>query len=212
MRKALYVALFFAFCAPLAHAQDIQRGEFGGGYSANWVDTQGAFSTNTNSDNRDRFDGFYVNGGYNFSRFLGVQAEVSHTRKTVDFQNFIFQPVRLEGRLTQGLVGIKVQDNSSETVVRPFARALVGVGHATADLTTTTSSTTFVNTHDDDNGFAAVLGGGIGIRVARHVDFVASADYNPIRLSDNSTVGTGSDWTHNFRAGVGINFRFGGSK
>jgi hypothetical protein len=212
MRKALYVALFFVFCAPLAHAQDIQRGEFGGGYSANWVDTQGAFSTNANSDSRDRFDGFYVNGAYNFSRYLGVQGEVSHARKTVDFQNFVFQPVRLEGRLTQGLVGIKLQDNSKDMVVRPFARALVGVGHASGDVTTTTSSTTFVNSHDDDNGFAAVLGGGLSVRVARHVDFVASADYNPIRLTDNSTLGTGSNWTQNFRAGVGVNFRFGGNK
>ncbi|MDT7605395.1 MAG: hypothetical protein QOF61_3392, partial [Acidobacteriota bacterium] len=158
MRKALYVALFFVFCAPLAHAQDIQRGEFGGGYSANWVDTQGAFSADPNSNSRDLFHGFYVNGAYNFTRYVGVQAEVSHNRKKTDFQNLIFQPVHLDGRLTQGLVGIKLQDNSTDTKVRPFARALIGVGHASADLRVNTSPTTVVNTSDRQNGFASVFG------------------------------------------------------
>jgi hypothetical protein len=210
MRKALFVALFFVFCVPLALAQDFKRGEIGGGYSGNWVDTQGAFSTDPNSDNRDLFHGFYVNGGYNFSRYIGVQVEVAHNRKTTDFSNTVFQPVHLEGKLTQGLVGVKFQDNAVDTKVRPFARGLIGVGHATANLRVTTSGTTFVDSSEDDNGFAAVLGGGIAFRLGPHADFVTSADYNPIRFSDNSAVGTGSEWTHNFRVGLGVNFRFGG--
>jgi hypothetical protein len=207
MRKALFVALFFVFGASLANAQDIQRGEFGGGYSANWVDSQGAFSTDPNANGRDLFHGFYVNGGYDFSRYLGVQAEVSHNRKTTDFTSTTGLASRLEGRLTQGEVGIKVQDNSTDAAVRPFARALIGVGHASGNFTVGT-----VNGSETDNGFAGIFGGGLGIRIAKHADFVASADWNPIRLTDNSTLGTGSNWTHNFRAGLGINFRFGGSK
>jgi hypothetical protein len=210
MRKALFAALFLVFSAPLALSQDFKRGEIGGGYSANWVDTQGAFSTNSSSDSRDLFHGFYVNGAYDFSRYVALQGEVSHNRKTKDFTNLISQPARLEGRLTQGLVGVKFQDNATDTKVRPFARALVGVGHASGDSTVTTSPTTTVVTRDDDNGFAAVLGGGLAFRISRHAEFVTSADYNPIRLTDNSTLGTGSDWTHNFRVGVGVNFRFGG--
>jgi hypothetical protein len=208
MRKALIAVLFLAFSAPLALAQDYKRGEFGVGYSAAAVDTQGAFSTNPNDDSRDWFHGFYVNGGYNFSRYVGVQAEVSHHRKSVDFTNLIFQPARLEGRLTQGLVGVKFQDNATDTKVRPFVRALVGLGHASGEVTVITSGTTTTNTSDDDNGFAAVLGGGVAFRVSRHADIVGSADYNPIRLGDNSTLVSSNEFTHNFRLGVGVNFRF----
>jgi hypothetical protein len=207
MRKALFAVLFLAFSAPLALSQDFKRGEFGGGYSTAAVDTQGAFNTNPNDDSRDWFHGFYVNGGYNFSRYVGVQAEVSHHRKSVDFTNLIFQPARLEGRLTQGLIGVKFQDNATDTKVRPFVRALVGVGHASDEVTINTSSTTTTNTSDDDNGFAAVLGGGVAFRVSRHADIVGSADYNPIRL-DGSAVGGNKEFTHNFRLGVGVNFRF----
>jgi hypothetical protein len=212
MRKTLFVALFLICCAPLAHAQDIKRGEFGGGYSANWVDSQGAFSSDPNSSSRDLFNGFYVNGSYNFSRYIGVQGEVAHNRKTINFTNSIFEPVSLEGRLTQGLVGVKFQDNATDVKVRPFARGLVGIGHVSGQGTTTTSPTTTVNFNNSDNGFAAVLGGGVGVRLSRSAEFVASADYNPIRLNDNTTLGSGSNWTSNFRVGLGINFRFGKSK
>ncbi|MFL6229598.1 MAG: outer membrane beta-barrel protein [Pyrinomonadaceae bacterium] len=211
MRKALYIALFFVFCAPLAHAQDYQRGEIGAGYSANWVDTQGAFSTNNNDNSRDLFHGFYVNGGGNFSRYWGIQAEVSHNRKTTDFTSTTGLPSQLRGQLTQFVAGVKLQDNSADTKVRPFARALFGVAHASGDFNvgTTTGS-------DSDNGFAAVIGGGVAFRLNHSVDFVTSADWNPNHFSNNGTgiggVGgnTGSGWDHNFRAGLGLNFRFGG--
>jgi hypothetical protein len=204
MRKALLAVLFLAFSAPLALAQgEYKRGEFGVGYSAAAVDSEGAFSTSPTDDSRDWFHGFYVNGGYNFTRYAGVQAEVSHHRKTTDFTSLTGLSSQLEGRLTQGLIGIKVQDNATDTKVRPFARALIGVGHASGEVRvgTTTGS-------DDDTGFAAVLGGGLAFRVSRHADIVTSADYNPIRLSDNSSLANNSEFTHNFRLGVGVNFRF----
>jgi hypothetical protein len=206
MRKALFAVLFLAFSAPLALAQtEYKRGEFGVGYSANFVDSQGAFSTSPTADDRDTFHGFYVNGGYNFTRYVGVQAEVSHHRKTTDFTSVTGLASNLEGRLTQGLFGVKVQDNATETRVRPFARALVGVGKASGEFTigTTTSS-------DDDTGFAGAFGGGLAFRLGPHADLTTSADWNPIHLSDNTTVGGGSsEWTHNFRLGVGVTFRFG---
>jgi hypothetical protein len=206
------MALFILACAPLAFSQDYKRGEFGGGYSANWVDSQGTFSTNPNDNGHDLFNGFYVNGGYNFSRYAGIQAEVAHNRRTTDFQNNIFEPVHLEGQLTQGLIGVKFQDNADDVTVRPFARGLVGVGRASAKATinTQTQSGTIITTSNDDTGFAAVLGGGVAFRVSKHAEVVGSADYNPIHLSDNATVGTGNAWTNNFRVGVGVNFRFGG--
>jgi hypothetical protein len=207
MRKALFIALFLACTAPLALSQDFKRGEIGAGYSGNWVDSQGAFSTDPNANGRDLFNGFYVNGGGNFSRYLGIQAEVAHNRKTTDFTSVTGLPSSLRGRLTQGLIGIKVQDNAVDTKVRPFARALVGVGHASGDFTIGS-----VSGNDSNTGFAGVFGGGIAFRINRSADFVTSADWNPINLKDNSTLGTGSNWTQNFRVGVGVNFRFGSKK
>ncbi|MDT7542680.1 MAG: hypothetical protein QOE33_2584 [Acidobacteriota bacterium] len=204
MRKALFMALFIVACAPLAFSQDYKRGEIGGGYSANWVDSQGAFSTDPNANGRDLFNGFYVNGGGNFSRYLGIQAEVSHNRKSTDFTSVTGLPSQLRGRLTQFEAGIKVQDNAVDTKVRPFARALVGVGHSSGDFTVGT-----VSGSDSENGFAGIFGGGVGFRVNRSVDFVTSADFNPIRMKDNTTLTGGSNWMKNFRVGVGINFRFG---
>lgn len=209
MRKALFVALFIACCAPLALSQDYKKGEIGGGYSANWVDTQGAFSTDPNNNSRDLFNGFYVNGGGNFSRYLGVQAEVSHNRKTTNFTSTTGFASQLRGRLTQFDAGIKIQDNAVDTKIRPFARALIGVAHESADFTvgTTTGS-------DSANGFSGVFGGGVGFRLNRKADFVAGADWNPVHSGNNNSgiagIGSnGSNWDQNFRVSLGINFRFG---
>lgn len=203
MRKALFAVLFLAFSAPLTLSQEYKRGEFGVGYSANFVDSEGAFSTSATDDGRDTFHGFYVNGGGNFSRYLGIQGEVAHYRKSTDFTSVAGLQSRLEGRITEGLIGIKVQDNAMETKVRPFARALIGAGHVSGDFTIGTTSTS-----DNDTGLAAVLGGGIAFRVSRHADIVGSADYNPIRLDNNTGIGSSKEFEHNFRVGVGLNFRF----
>lgn len=201
MRKALFAALFMAVTATAAFAQDAdyKRGEFGIGYSNNRVDSQGAFDPTSVSDDREGFHGFYVNGGYNFHKFVGVQAEFSHHRKETEF-TVAGAAAELKGRLNQGLFGIKAQDNRTETKVRPFARALIGIGQAKGEFRSAT-----VISNDDDTGLAAVLGGGIAFRINDSLDFTTSADYNPIRLGDGGTTET----THNFRLGVGLTFRFG---
>jgi opacity protein-like surface antigen len=201
MRKALFAALFMAVTATAAFAQDAEykRGEFGVGYSHNRVDSEGAFDPTGASSDREGFHGFYLNGGYNFHKFFGFQAEFSHHRKESDF--FIAgAPATLEGRLNQGLFGFKAQDNRTETKVRPFARALIGVGNASGKLRSAT-----VTADDDETGLAAALGGGLAFRLSDSFDFTTSADYNPIRLGDGGTTET----THNFRLGVGLTIRFG---
>ncbi len=201
MRKALFAVLFTAVTAAAVSAQDAdyKRGEFGFGYSNNRVDSEGAFDPTGASSDREGFHGFYLNGGYNFHKFLGVQAEFSHHRKTTDF-TVAGAPATLEGRLNQGLFGLKAQDNRTETKVRPFARALIGVGNASGEFRSAA-----VTADDDETGLAAALGGGIAFRLNDNFDFTTSADYNPIRLNDGGT----TDTTHNFRLGVGLTIRFG---
>jgi hypothetical protein len=201
----MFVALFVLCFASLAMAQgssDYKPGEFGFGYSANAVDTQGAFSASGSND-RDWFHGFYVNGAYNFTRYVGLQGEVSHHRKTTDFTSSTGVASKIKGNLTNFVGGIKIQDNATETKVRPFVRALIGGAHASGDFTVGT-----VRGSDSDTGFAGVFGGGLGFRVNNHWDVDVSADWNPTHFGNNST---SNGWDNNFRLGVGLKFR-GGSK
>ena len=167
MRKAFLIALFIAVSAPFALAQGTtptyHRGEFGLAYAANWVDDDGAFNSTGASGDRDLFQGFEINGGFNFSRYVGLQGVVAHNRKEKDFSGGGFT-TNVEARLTQALGGVKIQDNSTETVVKPFARALVGFGHANADVT---SDIPGVGGSDSDTGFGMVPAERLEQRVLR---------------------------------------------
>jgi opacity protein-like surface antigen len=197
MRKAFFMALFFAFCAPMAFSQgDFQRGEFGVMYSHNRVDTDGAFDP-TGGDSRDGFNGVNIDAGYNFTRYVGAKADFSYHRKSADF-GVTGGTINVEGKLTQFMGGIKIQDNAVETKVRPFAQFLVGVGHVEVDASGTGIGTTF---NQGETGLAAAVGGGLDIRVHKNVDIRAiKVEYNPVRVEGE----TGN----NFRIGVGLNFRF----
>jgi opacity protein-like surface antigen len=196
MRKALFMALFFVFCAPAAFAQgDFQRGEFGIMFSHNRVDTDGAFSPNVNDTGRDGFNGVNVDAGYNFTRYVGAKADFSYHQKSTDFA-IPGGSVNVKGKLTQFMGGVKLQDNSTETRVRPFAQVLVGVGNVSVE-----SNSVLGNFDESETGFAAAVGGGLDIRVHRNVDFRAiKIEYNPVRVDGE----TGN----NVRIGVGLNFRF----
>src|SRR4028119_326965 len=169
MRKALFTALFFVFCAPLAFAQgDFQRGEFGIMYSHNLVDTDGAFNNDPNDTSRDGFNGVNIDAGYNFSRYLGAKADFSYHQKSNDVTVPAVGTFNVKGKLTQFMGGIKIQDNAMETKVRPFAQFLVGVGHTSFE-----GSGLGTSINDSETGFAAAVGGGLDVRVHRNVDIRA---------------------------------------
>jgi opacity protein-like surface antigen len=190
------MALFFVFCAPLAFAQgDFQRGEFGIMYSNNRVDTEGAFDPDPAETGRDGFNGVNVDAGYNFSRYVGAKADFSYHQKSTNF-SVPGGTLNLEGKVTQFMGGIKIQDNAMETRVRPFAQALVGVGRVEIE-----TNGTLANFDQSETGFAAAVGGGLDIRVHRNVDVRAiKLEYNPVRIDGQTD--------NNIRIGVGLNFRF----
>jgi opacity protein-like surface antigen len=196
MRKALFMALFFVFCAPLAFGQDdFQRGEFGVMFSHNRVDTDGAFNPSPTATGRDGFNGVNIDAGYNFTRYVGAKADFSYHQKSTEFP-VTGGTVEVDGKLTQFMGGIKLQDNSTETRVRPFVQALVGLGHVNVE-----SNSLLGNFDQSETGLAAAIGGGLDIRVHRNVDFRAiKVEYNPVRIEGE----TGN----NIRLGVGLNFRF----
>lgn len=196
------MALFFVFCAPLAFAQDdFQRGELGVMFSHNRVDTDGAFSGNINDNGRDGFHGVNIDAGYNFSRYVGAKADFSYHQKSQDFSGPVVGggTVNIDAKLTQFMGGIKLQDNATETKVRPFAQALIGIGRVSVDASGTVPG--LPNFNDSETGLAAAVGGGLDIRLHRNVDFRAiKVEYNPVRIEGE----TGN----NIRLGIGLNFRF----
>ena len=197
MRKAIFAAILFAVVAPAAFAQDeYKRGTFGVQYNHNRVDTGGAFDPTGNVDEREGFHGVGLNAGYNFHKYAGAEFDFSHVRKETDFTTAVGTPANLKGRLTQFLGGVRIQDNRTETNVRPFARALIGVAHASADGTVGA-----VSFDDSETGFGAEVGGGLDIKLSDNVDVTAiSVGWNPTRLE--------SETQHNFKIGVGLRFRF----
>ena len=194
MRKAIFAAILFAVIAPAAFAQEeYKRGTFGVQYVHNRVDTGGAFDPTGTSEEREGFNGVGVNAGYNFHRFATAEFDFSHVRKDTSFQTAA-GTVNLDGRLTQFLGGVRLQDNRTETRVRPFARALAGVARASADISSPT-----VTADDSETGFGAEIGGGLDFRLSDNVDVTAiSVGYNPTRLEDTTQ--------HNFKIGVGLRF------
>jgi opacity protein-like surface antigen len=197
MRKALFAALFLCVCAVASSAQttDYRKGEFFAGYSANEVDTRGAFSTNPNDTGRNHFNGFNLEGTYNFTRYIGAQADFSYHQRRGDIIVGT-TTTNVTARLAQFMGGVKIQDNANDARFRPFVHALVGVAHASGEV-----NNTFVNGSESDNGLALALGGGLDFRVAKKVDVRAvQVDYNPTHIVGETD--------HNIRISTGLNFRF----
>ncbi len=202
MRKAIFAAVLFAVVAPAAFAQDeYKRGTFGVQYNHNRVDTGGAFDPTGNSDDRDGFHGVGINAGYNFHKYAGAEFDFSHVRKDVSVNFPAIPPtpagtIELKGRLTQFLGGVRIQDNRTETNVRPFARALIGVARASAE-----GSTTGFTVDESETGFASEIGGGLDIKLNDNVDVTAiSIGWNPTRIEGETQ--------NNIKIGVGLRFRF----
>jgi|SRR6185503_703235 len=202
MRKAFLMVLFIACCVPAAFAQgdDYKKGELYVGFSHARVDTEGAFNPNNPNDtSHDGFNGVNVDAKGNLTRYFGLKADFSYHQKNQDVALLPTGTLHVKGRTYQLMGGVQLQDNAVETKVRPFAFAVVGVGHVSADVTS--SGGVVITANQSESGLAAAFGGGIDLRLNDKVDLrLVKADYNPIRL-DGVT-------NNNFRVGVGLNFRF----
>jgi hypothetical protein len=191
-------ALFIACATPLAFSQtassDYNKVDFGVLYSHDREDTGFSNPNGNFFTNREGFNGVEGFGKYNFSRYVGAVADYSFHRKTFSNGTFGTTVSDVRVNLNTLLGGVEVKDNNTETKIKPFARGLVGFQHASADVTNAPAF------NSSENGFAAVIGGGVDFRVNPRVDVRAfQFDYNPTRL--------GGTTQNNFRFGVGIIFR-----
>jgi opacity protein-like surface antigen len=215
--------LFLAFClmvasSALAFAQttDYKRSEFYIGYSNNQVDTGANRDTGNRVrdffDDRIGFHGFEVAGVGNVSRYVGIKGDISGAYKRENFTTTFgtgatANTVDVETRnsLYNFLGGVQVKDNSSEARVKPFAHVLGGVGHARFKVDRLSCSNATANcanliTSESSTGLAGAFGGGVDVKVSNRVDLrLLQVDYNPVRLEGSTS--------HNFRFGIGLNFK-----
>jgi opacity protein-like surface antigen len=190
-------AFIIACAAPFTFAQtsssdDYHKLDVGVLFSHNRVDT-GFDDPNQNFINdREGFNGVnaFVKG--NVSRYVGLVGDYSFHRKSFDITDGT-TTLSTDVDLHTLMGGVEIKDNSTETKVKPFARALAGFQHARANFNGVSGFDT------SDNGFSAAIGGGVDFRVSPRVDIRAvQLEYNPTRFSGETS--------HNFRIGVGVIF------
>ena len=202
MRKLFMAALLVACTAPFTFAQtaadDYNKVDVGVLYSHNRVDT-GVEDPNQNFlSEREGFHGFeaFVKG--NVSRYVGLKGSYSFNRKSFNTGGGTAATTfDVDTDIHQFLGGVEFKDNAKETKVKPFAHVLAGVAHARAKVS---NSTIPFNDSENENGFAAAVGGGIDFKLGDRVDLRAvQFDYNPVRSNGETS--------HNFRIGIGLIFR-----
>lgn len=204
------IAVLFVF-STFTMAQDvINRAEFFGGYSHNWVDS--GISSN-DPDVNDFFSGRTGHSGVNasitgnLSKYVGIKFDVASYSKTTS-DTFGTDPFSVKSRNTTFMGGVQFKNNLKDgPTVKPFAHILAGIAHQT--LTSADFDSDFSN-----NSFTMAFGAGLDIKVHKHVDIrVIQLDYNPVFRKDETlvvddttvpptTVTFGRQ--NNFRAGFGI--------
>jgi hypothetical protein len=208
----MLIGMLMIACASIAAAQsaDYKKFEVFAGYSHNRVDTGiGADDDDIDDflDEREGFHGFNVSATGNVTRYIGFKFDVSgHFKsRSVPFGT-IASAADIDSQIYNFLGGVQLKDNSTDVTFKPFAHALVGLGHVRAKVNFSNDfciaispSPCPVDSTESENGFAGAFGGGIDIRASDKIDIrVIQIDYNPMRVSGTTL--------HNFRFGVGIVF------
>ena len=220
MFKRIFTALSIAAVSVVAAAaqtqavDDYKKGEFFVGYSNGQVDTGLDSGNSASSFFRDRanFNGVNASGVYNLSRYFGVKGDVSATFNNTRFADTFVDPTtgttysasfKTTNSLYNVVGGVQVKDNSREGTWKPFAHAMVGLGHVRTKVgdvqCTPITLCPVIEESFSDNGLSGVIGGGLDIKVNNSIQIRAiQVDYNPLRLAGETS--------HNLRLGAGIVF------
>jgi opacity protein-like surface antigen len=209
MRKATLLLLLMAACAPLAAAQSSSNSgsaeqshkvEFFAGYSViGEVNTgDGGSSRNNNPDfgNVNGAKGVETSVIGNINRYFGIKGDFSahfdNERTRARFAPLCVQApcplitldAGLKKRFYNFLAGPEFKARN-RTRLTPFAHALFGVAHSSAEVKSNDGAFSVSRT---DTGFAMAFGGGLDIRASKRFSIRSSIDYNPTFL-DNSGLG-----------------------
>lgn len=220
MFKRIFTALSIAAVSVVAAAaqtqavDDFKKAEFFIGYSNGQVDTGLDSGSSVGDFFRDRanFNGFNASGVYNVSRYIGIKGDVSGTYNNTRFSETFIDPVtglpvtasfKTTNSLYNVVGGVQVKDNSREGRIKPFAHAMVGLGHIRTKVSDLQCSVVLdcpvLEESFSDNGLSGVIGGGLDFRLNDSIQIRAiQVDYNPLRI--------GGETSHNVRIGAGIVF------
>lgn len=207
MRKAMLLAVFIFGCAQLTHAQDDERKvEFFGGYSYLTTDLE---EPDAPLDRFDNLDGFNIAAtGYITKRF-GVTGDFSayFRNQTEDISG---GTIRFRSRSFNYLGGPQIRF-PNHTRVTPFVHALAGASNNrfAYRATATGASTPAVDVSVSVTDFALALGGGLDVRVNKHVALrLFQVEYNPVFLRDRPELNTnGGRRLDNVRFSIGLVFK-----
>ena len=167
---------------------------------------------------RRGFNGFDASAVYNFHRYVGVAGNVSGHFNSETFTDGATRR-DTSSRIYNFLAGLQIKDNQKEgRALRPFAHALFGVArvrlHARQTNQFAPAPFNDFTISDSQSDFAMKLGGGVDLRISRHVDLrLVEINYNPIFGGERALAGGPFPATpqvakgrtaHNFSVGFGV--------
>ncbi len=207
MRRILLVVSLFFLLPLCAKAQETPSVEVFGGYSY--------FHAETGSD----LHGWNGSVAANLNKWLGLVVDVSghyESRSSsfvVTLPDFPTLPglppfefrTRVDTNIHTIMVGPRFSYRKIEKIT-PFAHALFGVARTHTEAESRSASFESFSS-SNETSFAMAIGGGLDVKLSKSLALrVIQADYLYKRLGFDRI---GFDNHHNFRAGVGIVFRFG---
>lgn len=159
------------------------------------------------------FNGWEGQGTFNFTRHLGVTADVAGDYRTLASVSILGVGASAKQRLYTYLFGPTVTGNFGRASV--FGHALFGEAHSSLGAGITLPIIGGISTGlTSANAFAMAFGGGVDIGLSRHFAIRAlQADYVRTQFSATDAITTGLSSSLNggqnsYRASAGIVFRF----
>jgi hypothetical protein len=213
MRRSIIVIGVSLLSALVAGATDIPKMEAFVGYNFVRFNPNSDFAPSYNSNGGS---GQFI---YNFNHWLGAAADIGAVTKGVINHN----PV--DTTTVHFLVGPRFTMLRHHSRFLPFAHVLFGGAYATASTPVSAVvslppnvtppiyypplNTPFsARIHASDNGFAMMAGGGIDVKMSKHLSFrPLGADYYLTRIPSFFSGDTTN--RNNFRYSAGVTFLFG---
>ena len=207
MRRILLVVSLFFLLPLCAKAQETPKVEIFGGYSY--------FNTETGGD----LHGWNGSVAANLNKWFGLVVDVSghydsrSSSLVVTIPDFPTLPglpplefrTRVNTKIHTVMVGPRFSYRKIEKIT-PFAHVLFGVARTHTEAESRSASFESFSSSSDTT-FAMAVGGGLDVKLSERLALrVIQADYVYKNLGFDRI---GFDNHHNFRAGVGLVFRFG---
>jgi hypothetical protein len=164
-------------------------------------------------NNSNGINGWQGQGTFNFTRYLGVTADVSGAFRTPATFSVLGVSASANQHLYTFLFGPTVTANFGRSAV--FAHGLFGQAHSSLGAGVNIPIIGGISTGlTSANAFAMAFGGGVDIGVSRHIAIRAvQVDYLRTQFSATDALATGlssslGDRQNSFRYSTGIVFRF----